>query len=134
MYCACVCLVTQLCLTLCNSVDCSLPGSSVHGVFQARILAWVYVSSSRASFCPKYWTWFSCVSCIYRWILYHWAIGEACCWDQGGFQWQAVPEGWGWGEVRCMFWGRKLNRVWGQWERRPGRELRPEDRELWRAD
>ena len=31
---------------------------------------------------------------------------------------------------RCMFWGRKLNRVWGQWARRPGRELRPEDREL----
>ena len=32
--------VVQLCLTLCNSMDCSLPGSSIHGVFQARILEW----------------------------------------------------------------------------------------------
>ena len=32
--------VVQLCLTLCDPVDCSLPGSSVHGVFQARILEW----------------------------------------------------------------------------------------------
>ena len=34
----CCCLVTKLCLTLCNLMDCSLPGSSVHGVFQARTL------------------------------------------------------------------------------------------------
>ena len=31
----------QACLTLCNPMDCSLPGSSVHGIFQARILEWV---------------------------------------------------------------------------------------------
>ena len=37
----CVCLVAQSCLTLCDSLDCSLPGSSVHGVFQARILEWI---------------------------------------------------------------------------------------------
>ena len=35
------CLVTQSCLTLCDLVDCSLPGSSVHRIFQARILKWV---------------------------------------------------------------------------------------------
>ena len=35
--------------TLCDSVDCSLPGSSVHGVFQARIMKWVAISSSRGS-------------------------------------------------------------------------------------
>ena len=34
-------LVTQLCLTLCNPIDCSLQGSSVHGILQARILEWV---------------------------------------------------------------------------------------------
>ena len=34
-------LVTQLCLTLCDPMNCSLPGSSVHGIFQARILEWV---------------------------------------------------------------------------------------------
>ena len=36
-----VCLVTQLCLTLCDPRDCSLPGSSVHGNLQARTLEWV---------------------------------------------------------------------------------------------
>ena len=34
-------LVTQSCLTLCDPVDYSLPGSSIHGIFQARILQWV---------------------------------------------------------------------------------------------
>ena len=33
--------VTQSCLTLCDPMDCSLPGSSVHGIFQARVLEWV---------------------------------------------------------------------------------------------
>ena len=36
-----LCLVTQSCLTLCDAMDCSLPGSPVHGIFQARILEWV---------------------------------------------------------------------------------------------
>ena len=36
--------VIQLCPTLCDPMDCSLPGSSVHGVFQARILEWVAIS------------------------------------------------------------------------------------------
>ena len=45
----CWCLVTKLCLTLCSPMDCSLPGSSVHGIFQARILEWVAISFSRSS-------------------------------------------------------------------------------------
>ena len=40
----------QSCLTLCDPMDCSLPGSSVHGIFQARILQWVAMSSSRGIF------------------------------------------------------------------------------------
>ena len=40
-------LVSQLCLTLCEFMDCSLPGSSVHGILQARILEWVAISFSR---------------------------------------------------------------------------------------
>ena len=36
----------QSCLTLCDPMDCSLPGSSVHGILQARILEWVTISSS----------------------------------------------------------------------------------------
>ena len=39
--------VTQLCPTLCDPMNCSLPGSSVHGIFQARILEWVAISFSR---------------------------------------------------------------------------------------
>ena len=39
--------VAQSCPTLCNPVDCSLPGFSVHGIFQARILEWVTISFSR---------------------------------------------------------------------------------------
>ena len=38
--------VAQLCLTLCDPMDCSLPGSSVHGIFQARVLDWVAISFS----------------------------------------------------------------------------------------
>ena len=37
----------QSCPTLCNSMDCSLPGSSVHGIFQARVLEWVAISFSK---------------------------------------------------------------------------------------
>ena len=40
-------LVAQLCLTLCNSMDCSPPGSSVHGILQARILEWITIPFSR---------------------------------------------------------------------------------------
>ena len=62
----------QPCLTLCDPMDCSLPGCSAHGVFQARILEWVAISSSRKSFWPRDWTHVSCVSCIERQILYCW--------------------------------------------------------------
>ena len=54
----------QSCLTLCDPMDCSPPGSSVHGISQARILESVAVSSSRGSFWPRGWTWVSGISCI----------------------------------------------------------------------
>ena len=60
----CAHLVAQSCPTLCDPLDCSLPGSSVHGIFQGRILEWVAISSSRGSSQPRDWTCFSCVSCI----------------------------------------------------------------------
>ena len=44
------CVYAQLCLSLCNPMDCSLPGSSVLGIFQARILEWVAISYSRLIF------------------------------------------------------------------------------------
>ena len=50
----CVCVkVPQLCPPLCDPMDCSLPGSSVHGVLQARILEWVDIPSSRGSSQPR---------------------------------------------------------------------------------
>ena len=60
----CLCVHTkllQLCLTLCNPVDCSPPDPSIHGIFQQRILKWVIMTSSRGSFQPRDQT---CVSCI----------------------------------------------------------------------
>ena len=39
--------VSQLCLTLCDPMDCSLPGSSVHGIFQARVLEWGSIAFSQ---------------------------------------------------------------------------------------
>ena len=49
----CCLSVTQSCLTLCNPMDCSSPDSSVREIFQARILEWVAISFSRASFQPR---------------------------------------------------------------------------------
>ena len=59
----------QLCLTLCDPIHCSPPGSSVHGILQARILEWVAISSSRGSFQPRDQTHVSCDSCIDRKVL-----------------------------------------------------------------
>ena len=59
--------VAQLCPTLSNPMDCSLPGSSVHGIFQARVLEWVAITFSRESSQPRDRTWVSCIAEI----LYH---------------------------------------------------------------
>ena len=47
-----LCVCAQSCLILCNPMDCSLPGSSVHGILQARILEWVAISYSTGSSNP----------------------------------------------------------------------------------
>ena len=72
-----VCVHTQLSPTFCNPRDCSPPGSSVHGIFQARILKWVAISYSKGSSWHRDQTGVSCVFCIDRQILYHWATWEA---------------------------------------------------------
>jgi len=51
--------VAQLCLTLCDPMDCSLPDSSINGIFKARILVWIAISFSRRSSQPRDWTWVS---------------------------------------------------------------------------
>ena len=55
-------LVAQSCLILCDPMDCSLPGSSVHGIVQARMLEWEAILFSRGSSWLRDWTWVSCIA------------------------------------------------------------------------
>ena len=64
-------------LTLFNSMDCSLPGSSIHEILQARILEWVAISCSRESSWPRNRSPVSCVSYIAGRFFIIWATGEA---------------------------------------------------------
>ena len=72
-----LCVCAQSCPALCHPVDCSLSGSSVHGISQARILEWVSISPTRGVFpiqgsnpCLLY-----LLRCM--WMFYSWATGEA---------------------------------------------------------
>ena len=66
--CVCVCArasvgsAAQSCPTLCDPTDCSLPGSSVHGILQARTLEWVAITFSRGSSQPRDQTQASCIA------------------------------------------------------------------------
>ena len=74
VHCVCACVSAespQSCPTLHDPMDCSLSGSSVHGILQARILEWVAVPSSRGSSLPRDQTWVSYVSYSGRRVLYH---------------------------------------------------------------
>ena len=55
-------LVVKSCPTLCNPMDYNLPGSSVHGILQARVLEWVAISFSRGSSHPRNQTKISCIA------------------------------------------------------------------------
>ena len=71
----------QSCLTLCNVIDCTPPGSSVHGILQARIMEWVAIPFSRVSSQPRDWTQ---VSRIAGRILTLWATTHGMCIDNSG--------------------------------------------------
>ena len=73
----CVSVCALSCLTLCDPIDCSPPGSSIHGISQARILEWVAISYSRGSSSPRDQNHLSCISCFGRQILYHCTTWEA---------------------------------------------------------
>ena len=71
-YSVCMCTKSfQLCLTLCDPMEYSLPGSSVHGILQARILEWVVVPSSKGSSHARDQTHIYYIYCIFRQLLYH---------------------------------------------------------------
>ena len=77
--------VAQSCLTLCDPMDCSPPGFSVHGIFQARVLEWVAISFSRGSSWPQDRTKVSCIAGRHftlwatREAQYSWNIKKAEC-------------------------------------------------------
>ena len=71
--------VLKSCPSLWDPMDCSPPGSFVHGIFQTRILEWVIISYSRRSSQPRDPSRVSCVSCIGSYALYSWATWEALC-------------------------------------------------------
>ena len=65
------CLFTKSCPTLCDPTNCSPPGSSIHGILQARTLEWVAISSSRGSSRPRDETHISCIGWnphLLRWM------------------------------------------------------------------
>ena len=86
--------VAQSCPTLCNPMDCSPPGSSVHGIFQARILEWVAISFSRRSSWPRDWTQVSRIVGRHFTI---WAIREVLKEDfkDSSKKRQKIDTGWG---------------------------------------
>ena len=69
--------VAQLCPALCDSIQCSPTGSSVHGISQARILEWVLISFSRGPSWPRDWTQIPCIGIRFFTI---WATREALRW------------------------------------------------------
>ena len=92
----------------CDSMDCSPPGSSAHGILQARMLEWVAISFSRGSSQPRDRT---LVSCIGRQILYCWAIREAPILQLSSFiAWNSSLKG-GEAESHIAYWNQK-----GRWE------------------
>ena len=86
----CVCLVAQSCPPPCNLMDCSQPGSSVHGILQAGTLVWVALPSSRGSSPLRDWMWVSCIAGEFFTI---WATREA----------QAKCDGYGVAEILCIY-------------------------------
>ena len=78
----CVCAKSlQSCLTLCDHMDCSPPGSSVRGIFQAKILEWVAMLFSRGSSWCRDWTCISCAPALQvgSLLLSHWGSPLGIC-------------------------------------------------------
>ena len=72
-----LCVQTQECLTLCYPIDYSPPSSSVHEIFQARILEWVAILFFRGSSWPRDQTCVPCISCTAGGFFTSWATGSS---------------------------------------------------------
>ena len=122
---------TQSCLTHCDPIDCSPPGSPVHGIFQARVLEWVAISLSKCSWTCCYfirkwhslsstgncWTFIVCPSLSGRdyllraslWYLppKAWVSNTTVCWQQELKAWILVPQP----STTFTVFGRSLSRL-----------------------
>ena len=106
--CVCVpCLPVHSCSALFNLMDCSLPGSGVPGIFQARILEWVDTSCSRGSSQSRDRNHISYVSCIGRQILYHCATWRSPGEDKSSLKTRQHMD-----SDRCGLRGNCLGPIW----------------------
>ena len=99
--------VTQSCLTLSDPMDCSLPGSSVRGIFQARVVEWVAISFSKESSQPRDWT---RISHIAGRCFNLWATREVQSWYKEPTHWKRP---WCWERLRAG--GEGGDREWDGW-------------------
>ena len=86
------CLIAQLCSTLCNPMDCSLLGSSVHGIFfKTRVLEWIAISPSRGSSWPRDRTGVACIAGRF-FTTESW--GKPWCWERLKAKGEGGSRGW----------------------------------------
>ena len=82
--CVCAHMCAQSCPTFCNPIVWELPGSFLHGIFQARTVEWFAISYSRGSSQPRDQTHASCVSCLGNHVLHHcatWVVHICQCYS-----------------------------------------------------
>ena len=100
-------LVAQLCLTLCDPMDWSPPDSSIHGIFQAKILEWVAMPFSRGFFQPRDWTQ---VSCIAGRFFTSWATNLVVLWKPNSWHTFRAFEGGGINTNKSIYQDHTLSR------------------------
>ena len=98
-------LVAQSCPTLCSPMNCSLSGSSIHGILQARILEWIAIPFSRGSSCPKDRTQVSCIAGTFFTI---WATGKINWWLKNYYSWDIQSVRWK-GRIDVRRWSHNPN-------------------------
>ena len=112
----CVCSITKSCLIPCDPMECSPLGSSVHGIFQARILEWIAISSSRVSSQPRN----PALHLLHWQADYHWATWEAPGDPLSNGEKDFLRKGFSRGQekgpngVKIFLW-RKEGRIPGKW-------------------
>ena len=105
----------QSCLTLYNPVGCSLPGFSVHGTLQARMLECVAMPSYRGSSQPRDQPCVSYVFCVGRWFFFFFFFTTSATWKAHLELYSCIFLIWLFIEIDCPFSGQLLHLVWRGW-------------------